>query len=126
MQIQYQILNYIPEQASIVVKYFTDKIPNGLTYTLDIPIIDGQLAGEEEILKLIEIYTPKGQLERLENLLNVEHPTHLTSLIIENTNTSETNNINGDVIEVTRGDIANLQITLAIQRVLAEMSGATV
>lgn len=126
MQIQYKIIKYIPEQASLVVNYFTELVPEGLTYNIDIPFINGQLANEEEILKLIEIYTPKGQLERMEALLSVEHPTHLTELIEISTSSQNTTNINGDVVEVTRRDIANLQLTLAIQRVLAEMSGATV
>ena len=126
MQIQYKIIKYIPEQASLVVNYFTELVPEGLTYNIDIPFINGQLANEEEILKLIEIYTPKGQLERMEALLSVEHPTHLTELIEISTSSQNTTNINGDVVEVTRRDIANLQLTLAIQRVLAEMSGANV
>ena len=126
MQVQYKILNYIPEHASLVVNYFTDDVPNGLTYNLDIPIVDGELADSEEIAKLIEVMAPRAQLERMAHLQSLSnHPEHLTAFIqdqpIENTT-----RIDGDIVEVTRRDVAKLQLTLAIQRVLADMAGATV
>jgi hypothetical protein len=128
MQIQYRILNYVPEQASLLVNYFCDEVPDGITYAIDVPVIDGQLADEEEIMQLIQGYTPKGQLERLAALKTVEHPTHLTALMAttETVNTQTESIIDGDTVEVTRQEVAKLQLTLAIQRVLAEMAGATV
>lgn len=128
MQIQYKIINYLPEQASLVVNYFTEDVPDGLTYNLDIPIIDGQLADAEEVMKLIEVMTPKAQLERIAHLQSLtNHPEHLTALIQNDTaDNNDTTQIDGDIVEVTRRDIAKLQLTLAIQRVLADMAGATV
>lgn len=65
MEIKHEIMSFNQDTLSIVVRYYTDEVPDGLSYNIDIPIENGQLASKEVIDSLIEAFKPVGQLERI-------------------------------------------------------------
>ena len=81
MDIQFKILAFHPETASISVNYYCDEIPDGLTYSIDIPMVNGEFASQDEINHLIKCFEPVGQLQRLVDAKNAAIPEHLASYI---------------------------------------------
>ena len=77
MNIQHKILSFHPETGSILVNYYCDEIPDGLSYNIDIPVVNGSFVGQDEIDKLIEAFKPTGQLMRLAEIKLAEVPEHL-------------------------------------------------
>lgn len=83
MNIQHEIISFDAASASVVVRYFSDSVPEGLTYNIDLPIKDGQLPSQEEIDEIIRVYRPVGQLERLAQLPLVEIPEFLLAKVVQ-------------------------------------------
>ena len=81
MEIQHEIVAFHPQTGSIAVRYFSDEIPGGLTYNIDLPIENGQFCDQAMIATLIQANKPTGQLERIVALQSVEIPPELASLI---------------------------------------------
>ena len=82
--VKYEILNFDPNNGSLLIKYFTDDAPDGLRYNLDVPIIDGQFIGQDAVVAMIEQMKPTFQLERLVVSSTTEIPSYLTQHISEN------------------------------------------
>lgn len=80
MNIQYKILCFHPEIGSIEVNYYCDEIPNGLTYNIDLQIVDNKYPTLEEIYSLILHMQPTGQMQRIIDLQNVIVPDYLAQL----------------------------------------------
>lgn len=77
MDIKYEILNFNPNNGSLTIKYFTDEFTDGLVYSVDVPIVDGKFASEDEVTSIIEFNKPKGQLERMFATTKIEPPDFL-------------------------------------------------
>jgi hypothetical protein len=83
--VKYEILNFDPRNGSLLVKYFTDDVPEGLKYNIDVPIVNGQFVSQVEVEAMIELMKPTAQLERLIVSTTMEIPSYLTQHITENT-----------------------------------------
>ena len=81
MSIQHEILSFNPTTGSILVRYFTEAVPEGLRYNVDIPIVDGVFASQEEVEALIEHMAPVGQLERVAVTKQAEVPNYLQAYV---------------------------------------------
>lgn len=81
MNIKNEIISFDPITGSIVVKYFCDEVPDGLSFNIDVPIENGQLADITTINNLIEIFKPIGQLERIAQLKAITVPEFLAEKI---------------------------------------------
>lgn len=80
MNIQHQIVSFHAPTGSMVVRYFCDEFPNGLTFNIDVPIQDGAYPSQQEISELIAHFRPVGQLERAVAIQSIQVPTHLSEL----------------------------------------------
>jgi hypothetical protein len=80
MNLQYKILCFHSEIGSIEVNYFCDEFPEGLTYNIDLLIVENKYPTLEEIYGLILQYQPTGQLQRLLDLKNAVVPDYLAKL----------------------------------------------
>jgi hypothetical protein len=83
MEIKHEITNFNSSTGSLTVKYYTDDFPQGLEYNIDVPIIDGEFVGKDEIDAMIEFNKPKGQLERIVTTAKIETPDFLKQYIKE-------------------------------------------
>ena len=81
MQIKYEILNFYPETAAVMVKYYTDEFPEGFTYNVDIPLDSGVYPEEIALNDIIMLYAPKFQIERITTAKNIEPPEYLKAYI---------------------------------------------
>lgn len=81
MEIRSEILKFDPICGSVVVQYYTDEFLEGLTYAIDVPIVDGAYADEETILKVIDQYKPTEQLKRMIGIKTAEIPEYLKNKI---------------------------------------------
>jgi len=81
MQITKEILSFNPTTGSIDVRYFSNEVPEGVTFNIDLPLNNGQLPSEESISEILNIYTPLAQLERLAALKTTAVPEFLASKI---------------------------------------------
>lgn len=79
--VKYEIQSFNPNNGSLTIKYYTDEVPNGLMYNIDVPIVDGSFASQTEIEAMIELMKPTNQLERLIVSTTVEVPSFLTQHI---------------------------------------------
>lgn len=80
MNLQYKILCFYPENGSIEVNYYCDEFPDGITYNIDLPIVDNKYPTLDEIYALILHMKPTGQLQRLLDLKNAIVPDYLAKL----------------------------------------------
>jgi hypothetical protein len=81
MNIKYDILEFIPNTGTIVVKWYSDEVPYGLVYNVDLPIIDDSYPELHELDNIIKQFQPTGQLERIAALRNAQVPEYLEKLI---------------------------------------------
>jgi hypothetical protein len=77
MQINHKILSFNPNSGSITVCYFSNEVPDGLIYGIDLPIVNGAFVDTSEIEKLIALHCPKGQLKRIVELQTTAIPEFL-------------------------------------------------
>jgi hypothetical protein len=82
MDIQHEIISFYPTTGSMVIRYFSEEVPDGLFYNIDIPLENGTFIGKERIDALIEVMKPVGQLERIAALKTVEIPSVLAAFIL--------------------------------------------
>jgi hypothetical protein len=112
MDIQYEIEEFNPNNASIRVRYFTEEFTEGFIFNFDIPIVDGKFADKEAIEAMIEGYKPAYQIEKILAVRNMEIPSFLAEKIVQQvTIVPETNPSIGYDVES------------AIQRLLKEDDG---
>lgn len=83
MNVQYEIVEFNPNSASIRVKYFTEEFTEGFFFNFDVPIIDGKFADQEAINAMIEAFKPVPQIERVLLSRKIEIPSHLAEKIVE-------------------------------------------
>lgn len=71
--VKYKILSFYKPTLSIEVNYYTDIIPNGLTYNLDLPFdpIEKTIPVGDALHQLIMAFAPYQQLERMEQLIQI-------------------------------------------------------
>jgi hypothetical protein len=81
MEIKHQILEFTALTGSILVNYFCDEVPEGLTYNIDLPIENGQIASPEKVDELINLMAPRVQLERIIAMKTTEIPVYLAEKI---------------------------------------------
>lgn len=81
MNIQHKIVSFQPTTGSLLVNYFSEEVPEGLLYNIDIPLVGNSFADKEEIEKLIAFMAPVGQLERIATLRTLTIPEELAVLI---------------------------------------------
>lgn len=81
MNIQHEIISFHPATGSMLVRYFSEEVPDGLTYNVDIPLENGAFVGQEQIDALIEAVKPVGQLERIAALKVAQIPPALAALV---------------------------------------------
>lgn len=81
MNIQHEIISFHAPTGSMLVRYYSEEVPEGLHYNIDIPLENGAFVGQEQINALIEAMKPVGQLERIFELQTVEIPAALAALI---------------------------------------------
>jgi hypothetical protein len=83
MNIQYEIVEFNPNNASIRVRYFTEEFTEGFFFNFDIPIVDGKFAEQEAIEAMIESFKPEYQIERVLLARKMEIPSFLADKIVE-------------------------------------------
>lgn len=81
MDIKYKILSFEPKTGSMQVNYYSDEVPEGLTYAIDIPVQDGQFASQDLVDNLIKTFEPRGQLIRIAEVSGALVPDHLSQYI---------------------------------------------
>ena len=81
MQIEHEIISFYAPTGSLLVRYFCAEEPQGLSYNIDVPLVDGAFVDQTEINALIEAMKPTGQLERLVALKTAIIPDTLSALI---------------------------------------------
>jgi hypothetical protein len=81
MNIKHELISFHAPTGSMLVRYFSDEVPDGLAYNIDIPLENGSFVGQEKIDELIEAMKPIGQLERIAALQSVVIPETLAALI---------------------------------------------
>lgn len=81
MNIQHEIISFHAPTGSMLVRYFSDEVPDGLAYNIDIPLDNGAFIAQDKINELIDAMKPVGQLERIAALASVEIPPELAALI---------------------------------------------
>jgi hypothetical protein len=81
MNIQHEIISFHPPTGSLLVRYFSNEVPDGLTYNIDVPLVDGEFVSQDQIDALIVAMQPIGQLERLYLLQTVKVPDALAALV---------------------------------------------
>jgi len=111
MEIKHEIVNFNISTGSLTVKYYTDDFPQGLTYNIDVPIVDGKFVGKEEIDTMIEFAKPKGQLERMVVTTKIEPPDYLKQYIKEEPTIVATEG----VVSVSTGNPTDLAIKNLIE-----------
>lgn len=80
MQINHEILEFNPYTASVIVRYFTDSVPEGLVFNIDLPVTEGQPLTEELVEQTLEFYSPTSQIERLAAVKTMQVPDFLAAL----------------------------------------------
>ena len=80
MDIQHEILSFDANTGSILVRYFSKEVPDGLSYNIDLPVEGGVYPDSSEIEDLIVAMRPVGQLRRATNLKSINVPPHLILL----------------------------------------------
>jgi len=83
MDIQYEIVEFNPNNASIRVRYFTEEFTEGFFFNFDIPVVDGKFADQEAIEAMIEAFKPEYQIERVLLARKMEVPSFLAEKIVE-------------------------------------------
>lgn len=81
MQITKEILSFNPTTGSVNVRYFSNEVPEGVSFNIDLPLDNGQLPSEATISEILNTYTPLAQLERLAALKTITVPEFLSSKI---------------------------------------------
>ncbi len=81
MNIQHEIISFHAPTGSMLVRYFSDEVSEGLAYNIDIPLVNGTFVSQDEINSLIEAMKPVSQLQRLAELQAIEIPEFLSALI---------------------------------------------
>lgn len=64
MIMKYRVLRVTEETGSLSVNFYTDEYPEGLTYSVDIPIENGQYVSGEVLERHIMSFAPYGQIQR--------------------------------------------------------------
>jgi hypothetical protein len=80
MDIKHEIVSFESASGSIVVRYWTDQFPDGLTYSIDLPVENGAFPSETRIHELIEAHSPVGQIRRFVEARTADVPTFLRDL----------------------------------------------
>jgi len=83
MNVQYEIVEFNPNNASIRVKYFTEEFTEGFFFNFDIPVVDGKFADQEAVNAMIEAFKPVPQIERVLLSRKMEIPSFLAEKIVE-------------------------------------------
>ncbi len=81
MVIKHKIISFNANTGSIEVLYYTDDFQEGLVYNIDIPINNSVYASKDEIEELINLFAPKGQVERAITLKNTETPAYIAEMV---------------------------------------------
>lgn len=81
MNIKHEIISFDSVTGAILVHYFTDEIQQGYAYNIDLPIVNGMLPTEIEIEEIINLHSPRVQLERIEAMKTATVPEYLANLI---------------------------------------------
>lgn len=89
MEIKYEILSFNSDIGGVTVHYYTQSNPVGFTYNIDLPIENGSYPNEDAVIALVELYAPKGQLERIEAVKTAAVPAFLASKILPPTEESQ-------------------------------------
>jgi hypothetical protein len=83
MDIQYEIVEFNPNNASIRVRYFTEEFTEGFFFNFDIPVVDGKFTDQEAIEAMIEAFKPEYQIERILLARKMEVPSFLAGKIVQ-------------------------------------------
>lgn len=81
MNINYEIIDFLPNTGSIVVRWYCDELPDGLIYNVDLPILYGQYPEFDQLDSIIKRFEPTGQIERIVQLKNTPVPEYLHKLV---------------------------------------------
>lgn len=81
MNIENEIVSFDTVTGSILVKYYSLEVPDGLFFNIDLPIENGNFPTLEKINELIDLFKPTGQLERMAQLKAVDVPSFLAEKI---------------------------------------------
>ena len=68
MAVEYEVLSVNPTTGSLCVKYFSEEIPDGFTFNVDIPLVNDEFVGQEELEKFLKAMTPTSQFDRIAKL----------------------------------------------------------
>ena len=62
---EFRVLSFDTKTGSLLVNFFTDVYPDGLTYNVDVPVENGAYLSGEALRSHIMSFAPYGQIERL-------------------------------------------------------------
>ncbi|MBV5350259.1 hypothetical protein JZU71_03735, partial [bacterium] len=77
----YKIVGFSTVTGSALVKFFTDEFPEGMTYSIDIPVENGAYISGEALANHIMAFAPFGQIARIVALR--DNPPSIAGLNIE-------------------------------------------
>lgn len=79
---QSELLSFNPASGTLLVRYSTEDFPEGLVYSIDIPLNNGEYPTQQEIDSLVEHYKPTGQLQRIADVKAAQVPDFLSALVV--------------------------------------------
>lgn len=83
MKFLWKVIDVNQDTGSLLVNYYEpDLYKEGITYNIDLPIVNGELPQKEEVAKMISNMVPTYELERRVNLiLNKPKIAHLLEMV---------------------------------------------
>ena len=64
IQIEFKLVDFHDRTGSLQVLYYNQDIPEGVTFSINIPIVDGAYLKGDELVNLINSFAPKDMFER--------------------------------------------------------------
>lgn len=80
MNIEYRIIRYHKPTASVQVNYFNADIPDGVMFSLNLPVVEGQLPQGPVLEAFILQHAPRDMFERAASLREAEVPAELAAV----------------------------------------------
>jgi hypothetical protein len=81
MDIKHSIIDFNLKTGSILVNYYSDEIPDGLTYNIDLPFDNGRFPDQQTIDALIIAMKPTGQMQRIVDLQQATIPDNFSQYV---------------------------------------------
>lgn len=64
IQIEFKLVDFHDRTGSLQVLYYNQDIPEGITFSINVPIVDGSYLKGDDLVNLIQSYAPRDMFER--------------------------------------------------------------